>query len=127
MVNQLMMCAQIAGAAEAFVYTERHGTDPARVLQAINPKVRDNLWVQKHEQQRLQKRAGDLPAVPASEDHYTPLFLKDMSCLLESDMDLPIARAAAAMLRTAVEGGLEGPFPWSMHTGCEAMQPGESR
>lgn len=121
MVNQLLMCAQIASAAESMVYCEKQQVDFDRVVQAINPQLQENMWLRTLNDKRheAQEHTGDRPT--ADTDHYTPLFVKDMRCMLQLGATQPVAEAVLAMVASAVEHRTDGPFVWSVKTGLDAL------
>lgn len=122
MVNQLFMCAQLAGAAEACTYVARHGADMGRVLEAINPREAANQWLQAVNN-RIQEHQNNESEPPAArDDHYTPVFVKDMDCVLQGSPQMRVTEAARDMLKAAVESGADGPFPYSFVSGLAALR-----
>ncbi len=124
MVNQLLMVAHMAGAAEALVYTETQGVDFGKVVEAINPQLAADRYVQVFGKRSREGRSEE--TVPADQCHYSALFLKDTRCILELCKKQPIAAAASLILQTAIERGTDGPFPWSFKTALDALQESEN-
>ncbi|MBD3242178.1 MAG: NAD-binding protein, partial [Chitinivibrionales bacterium] len=120
MVNQLLMVAHMAGAAEALVYAESQGVDFGKVVEAINPQLAEDQYVKVFGERARQ--CGPDQIVPADKCHYTTLFLKDTKCMLRLGKKQPVAAAASLMLRSAVERATDGPFPWTFKTGLDALQ-----
>lgn len=121
MVNQLLMCAQIASAAEAMLYCEKQAVDFDKVVEAINPSLQSNLWLQNMIRRYKEYESSDEPHPTADQDHYTPLFVKDLNCMLKLGAVQPIASAARDMVQTAVDEKTAGPFIVSVKTGLDAM------
>jgi len=122
MVNQLLMCAHIAGAAESITYLEEQNVSIEKTLDAINPDFKNDRWLAHMVDHRKKINDGDNDAPKAPADHYTPLFLKDMGCVRERGGPLPVAEAAYCMIQSALENGCDGPFPWSLKTGLDALR-----
>jgi 3-hydroxyisobutyrate dehydrogenase-like beta-hydroxyacid dehydrogenase len=122
MVNQLLMMAHMAGAAEALAYVEAQGSDFDRVLEAINPQLSEDPYVNSFN--RLRKTVVREPdtVIPADDCHYTELFLKDARCILELGTYQPVTTVAAQILDAALRNGTDGPFPWTFKTGLAALQ-----
>ena len=122
MVNQLLMMAHMAGAAEALAYVEAQDIDFDRVLEAINPQLSEDPYV--NSLNKLRKTVVSEPdtVIPADECHYTDLFLKDARCILELGTNQPVTTVAARILDAAIKSGTNGPFPWTFKTGLAALQ-----
>lgn len=121
MVNQLLMMAQMSGIAESIYYSEQQGVDFDKVLSAINPYLAKAHFVGAFKRRRKELASDPSAAIPANECHYSALFLKDAKCLLELAPNLPVSSTAAAILSKAIECHSDGPFPWTMKTGIEAL------
>jgi len=120
MVNQLLMVAHMAGAAESVAYTEMQGVDFAKVLEAINPQLQEDHYVKRFTKMREEYGQNDTPSEPV--DHYTNIFLKDITCILKLGKKQPIASAGYAMLKSAVDNKTAGSFPWTYKTGLMKLQ-----
>jgi 3-hydroxyisobutyrate dehydrogenase-like beta-hydroxyacid dehydrogenase len=124
MVNQLLMCAQFLGAAEALHYTRQSGVDFSKVLEAINPRLADNglfkgVW------SRTEKvSSGEEETVPAASDHISRLFAKDIACVLDAGVRLPGTEAVRHVLETAMNEG-KGPFPYTFVDGLDHISRNE--
>ncbi len=104
LMNQTMVCAQMASRAEAIAYAERWGVPLERADEALGPHDRAVGWLA--ETATRQEAHGD-------PTHWTRLFLKDMNCALEAGFPMTVARAVRDLNARAMEVEPESGWPYS--------------
>jgi 2-hydroxy-3-oxopropionate reductase len=104
LMNQTMVCAQMACRAEAIAYAGKWGVPLERADEALGNHDRAVGWLA--DAATRQEAHGD-------PTHWTRLFLKDMNCALEAGFPMPVARAVRDLNARAMEVEPEGGWPYS--------------
>ncbi len=104
LMNQTMVCAQMASKAEAVAYAEEWGVSLERADQALGNHGRAVGWLA--DSAKRQEAHGD-------PTHWTRLFLKDMTCALEAGHNLPVARAVRDLNARALKVEPQKGWPYS--------------
>ncbi len=104
LMNQTLVCAQMAARAEAVAYAEAEGVSLESADEALGNHGRAVGWLA--DSAKRQEAHGD----PA---HWTRLFLKDMNCALQAGHALEVARAVRDLNALAMETEPGKGWPYS--------------
>jgi len=103
LMNQMIVCAQMASKAEAVAYAESMGVSLDKADEALGGHGRAVGWLA--ETAKRQDAHGDLA-------HWTRLFLKDMNCAVQSG-GMVVARAVQNLNAHAMDVEPEKGWPYS--------------
>jgi 2-hydroxy-3-oxopropionate reductase len=104
LMNQTMVCARMAAAAEAVAWAEAWGVPLAAADQALSDHGRAVGWLA--DSAKEQASHGD-------RTHWTRLFLKDMNCAVESGYPMTVAGAVRDLNARAMAVDPESGWPHS--------------